>query len=57
MLDFTDKNRAVQSPYESHRNKEQFYILTNPSQKVGQSSEVIESVTHAGGCLKPKLRV
>jgi hypothetical protein len=33
----------------------QFYILTNPSQKKGQSNEKIEIVIHAGEALNPNL--
>jgi len=29
----------------------QFYILTNPSQKMGQSNDITEIVIHAGGGL------
>jgi hypothetical protein len=55
MLDFADKNRAVQSAYKSQSNMGQFYILTNPSGKIGQSNEVIEIMTHAEGAFNPNL--
>jgi hypothetical protein len=49
VLDFADKNRAVQSAYKSQSKMGQFYILTNPSGRMGQSNEVIEIITHPLG--------